>query len=141
MLGRDVLVLEPLGLVPRAIDDRLEARRRVSTAAALHAGQLFDLGGELADDALRPGAELGEQGRHHALLLLEQREQQMLRLDSLVIVLVGQRLGGLHRLLRFHGQLVEPHRIVSALSFCSSRKSSFSFGLSPVGIVTCTFTY
>ena len=60
VLGRDVLVLEPLGLVPRAVDDALEARRGVLPAApALDLGQLVELGLDLARDALGPRAELG----------------------------------------------------------------------------------
>ena len=141
VLGRDVLVLQPLRLVPRAIDHALEARRGVRAPSALHLRELRDLGLHLGRHRLRPRAELGEQRAHHALLLLEQCQQQMLRLDRLVVVLVGERLGGLHRLLRLHGQLVESHQFFSVLCFLSSSKSSFSLGLSPAGIVNCTFTY
>ena len=49
----------------------------------------------------------------------------------LVIALVGQGLGGLHRLLRLDGQLVEPHHVLSWRSCLSSANSSFSFGEAP----------
>src|SRR6185295_2444990 len=141
VLGRDVLVLQPLRFFPRAIDHALEAGRGVRAPSALHLRELRDLGLYLGRHRVRPRAELGEQRAHHALLLLEQGEQQMLRLDRLVVALVGERLGGLHRLLRLHGQLVESHQFFSALWFLSSWKSSFSLGLSPAGIVNWTFRY
>jgi len=92
------------------------------------------------NEGLRPRAQLGEQRAHHTLLLLDQREQQVLGLQRLVIALVGQGLGGLHRLLRFHGQLIEPHHVLSWRSRLSSANSSFSLSVRPAGTVTCTRT-
>ncbi len=90
VLRRDVLVLQPLRFVPRAVDHALEAGRGVLAPAALHLGQLSDLGLHLAGDGLRARPELGQKRAHHALLLLEQGEQQVLGFDGLMVVLVGQ---------------------------------------------------
>ena len=69
---------------------------------------------------LGPRAELGEQRADDALLLLEQRQQQVLGLDGLVVALVGERLRRLDGLLRLHGELVELHRVPSSARFLSS---------------------
>ena len=66
---------------------------------------------ELLLERLRPHAELAEHRRHHALTLLEQREEQVLRLEGLVTALVGQRLRRLQGLLCFDRELVESHRL------------------------------
>ena len=112
VLGGDVLVLEPLGLA--AARARARARRRsprYCAAAAAHLGQLARARPRAAlDSASGARAELGEERAHHALLLLEQRQQQVLGLDGLVLVLVGQRLRGLDRFLRLDRQLVQSHR-------------------------------
>ena len=49
-------------------------------------------------------------GADDAVLLLDEREQEVLGLDRLVALTVRQRLGGLDRLLRLDGQLVEAKR-------------------------------
>ena len=65
----------------------------------------------------------------------------MLGLDGLVVVLVGERLGGLATAsCAFTVSLSSLIRLLRPL-FLSSWKSSFSRGLSPAGIVNCTFTY
>jgi hypothetical protein len=116
MLGRDVLVLEPLRLLPRPVDHALEARGGIlPPAAAPDLGQLVDLGLHLARDCLRPGPQLGEQRPHHALLLLQEREQQVLGLDRLVVALIREGLRGLDRFLGLDGQLVQPHLTCSPL--------------------------
>ena len=87
-------------------------------------------------------AELGEERPHHALLLLHEGEQEVLGLERLVIPLVGQRLGYLHRFLRLHRQLVEPHRyVLSGRRAFSSASNSFSRLVSPAGMLTWTRTY
>ena len=69
-----------------------------------------DLGLHVPPDRLRPGAELRQEGADDAVLLLDEREQEVLGLDLLVTLTVRQRLGGLDRLLRLDGQLVEAKR-------------------------------
>ena len=62
---------------------------------------------------LQPGngdAGAGEQRRGAAVLLREQRGEQVLRLDEAVVVAERQALGVGERLLELGGQLVETHR-------------------------------
>ncbi len=109
VLGGDVLVLQALGFVPRPVTT--PSRR----GAAYWRPPPHTFGVRASSPSswrmiVPPGApELGEQRSDDAFLLPEQGQQQVLGLHGLVIALVGQRLGGLHRLLRFHGQLVESH--------------------------------
>src|SRR3972149_4821032 len=71
----------------------------------------------LARDGLRAGPELRQHRAHDALLLLDQREQQVLGLHGLVALLVGRGLGRRDRLLRLDRQLVESH-VISSPSPC-----------------------
>src|SRR5262249_4549374 len=89
---------------------------------------LSELGLELLRDRFGPRTELGEERAHDALLLLEQRQQRVLRLDGLMVGLVGERLGRTDHFLRLHGQFVESHPRVPAFSFLSCSNSSFSRG-------------
>ena len=72
--------------------------------------QAPELGLDVPPDRLRARAELRQEGADDAVLLLDQREQQVLGLELLVALAVGQRLGGLDRLLGLHRELVEPKR-------------------------------
>ena len=97
-------------LLPRALDHALEALGGVLLpGAAAHRGELLDRGLHLARERLGARAQLGEQRAHHALLLLQQGQQQVLGLDGLMAALVGQRLRGLDGFLGLDGQLVQPH--------------------------------
>src|SRR5207253_6287756 len=80
---------------------------------ALHRRQLAERRLELTLDRLRTGPELGQHGPHDAFTLFEERREQMLGLDRLMIVLIGLRLRRLQGFLRLHGQLVQ--------SRCSAR--------------------
>ena len=79
------------------------------SGAAAHRGELLDLGLHGARERVGARAQLGEQRAHHALLLLQQSQQQVLGLDGLMAALVGQRLRGLDGFLGLDGQLVQPH--------------------------------
>src|SRR5262249_37219485 len=140
VLGGDVLVLESLGFVPSAVDDAFQPRRRVLPGAAPNFWDLRELRLDLACDGFGPRAELGEQRSDDPFLLLEQRQQDVLRFDRLVVALVGERLGRLYDLLRFDGQLVESHPFVSVLWFRSSWNSSFSLADSGEGRESWTRT-
>ena len=110
MLGRDVLVLEALGLALRPLERGPQPLAEVLPATAAHLGHPRQLGLELALHGVEPGAELAEDRADHALTLLEQRLQQVLGLDRLVLVLIRQRLRGLDRFLRLDRELVQSHR-------------------------------
>ena len=75
--------------------------------AAPHGGQALERLLERTLDDLGARAELGEDRADHTLALLEQRQQQVLRLHRLMVVLVGQRLRRLHRLLGLDGEFFE----------------------------------
>jgi hypothetical protein len=110
MLGRDVLVLETLGLPLRPLERGAQTLTEVLPAPAAHLGHPRQLALELARQGVQPHAELAQDRAHDALTLLEQRGQQVLRLDRLVLVPVRQRLRGLDRLLSLDRELVQSHR-------------------------------
>ena len=108
VLRRHVLVLEALGLGLSALERRAQPLAEVVLAtAAPHGGQALERLLERTLDDLGARAELGEDRADHTLALLEQRQQQVLRLHRLVVVLVGQRLRRLHRLLGLDGEFFE----------------------------------
>src|SRR5207237_1118821 len=82
--------------LPRAVAEIL-------AAAALHRGQLAERRLELTLDRLGTRPELGQHRPHDAFTLFEERREQMLGLDGLMIVLVGLRLRRLQCFLRLHG--------------------------------------
>src|SRR5262249_60909960 len=91
----------------------------VLPSASLDGGELAQRRLELTHERLRTRAELAEERPNHAFLLLEQGEEEMLRLDRLVTTLHGQRLRGLDGFLCFHGELVELHVVLSVRRFLS----------------------
>src|SRR5882724_8277576 len=110
VLGRDVLVLHRLGLLPGALEHRAQPLAHVLAAAAAHLRHLLERRVELRGEALRAHAELAENGRDHAVLLGEQRVEQVLRLHRLVAALARERLRRLQRVLGLDRQLVGSHR-------------------------------
>ena len=106
VLGRDVVVLELLGLVGSAVE---HARERRADLRLL----LRSLGGRLGVErrfGLR--AQLGRVGNQLLRqLLVEQRQQQVLGVELGVAHAARELLGGGDRLLRFQRQLVEVHRL------------------------------
>src|SRR5262249_50741874 len=110
VLGGAVLVLQALHLVPGRVEDGLEPGAHVLPARAADLRELADLGLDIPPDRLRPRAELRQQRADDALLLLDQREQQVLGLDLLVTLTLREPLSSLDRLLGLHGELVEAKR-------------------------------
>ena len=92
VLGADVLVLQALGFGLRQIGDQLEARRDDAPATAVDLRLLADSCARLARDGGRVELQLAQQRRHHAVVLLDQRDQQMLRLDLRMIERLGELL-------------------------------------------------
>ena len=110
VLGRAVVVLEPLHLIPGRVEDGLEPGAHVLPARAADLREAANLGLDVPPDRVRTGAELRQQGADDAVLLLDEREQEVLGLELLVAFTVRQRLRGLDRLLRLDGELVEAKR-------------------------------
>ena len=110
VLGGDVVVLESLGLTGRRLEDApkaiggLDLRRTGATREATQGGL------ETLQDAPGRDLETLEDGRHDAVLLSDERVQEMLGLELRVVPFLGQPLRGDDRLLGLLGQLVHVHR-------------------------------
>ena len=81
-------------------------------ALALDLGQALDRLGERRLEPRHGDAGAGEQRRGAAVLLVEQRREQVLRLDEAVVVAERHALGIGERLLELGRELVETHGIV-----------------------------
>jgi hypothetical protein len=102
--------LADLGFALCAIEGGAQALAQILPAAAAHLGHARQLRLELTLHGVDPRAELAQDRADHALTLLQQGLQQVLGLDRLVLVAVGQRLRGLDRFLRLDRELVQSHR-------------------------------
>src|SRR5262249_5709823 len=149
MFRRGVLVLHLLGESLGALEHRPQPLAHVLAAAAPNLGQLLDRRVDLRCERLGAYAELAENRRDHAVLLRDQRVEQVLRLDRLVAALARERLRGLQRFLALDRQFVESHvpvypcaypRGESVLSARRRSYSSFSAAVSSAGIMMRTVT-
>src|SRR3990172_10642941 len=111
MLCADVLILEALCLAQRSVQNLFEARSDVGLAL-WHAGHLR----ESPQFLLKALSDLGGIGPHlfqdrlnHSLPLLDQRQQQMLDVDRLMLMLLGKLLGLLDGLLYLEREFVKSH--------------------------------
>ncbi len=100
MFGRDVVVLEAVGLGLSGLPDALEAGRDTYFRRAGGGGKGTDRGLELLKDGRRLDADLRQHGRRDAALLADERVQHVLRLELGVTALLGQPLGSDQRFLR-----------------------------------------
>ena len=108
VLGGDVVVLEPVGLLLRRGQDVVGGPVHAQLGAG-RAGEPVQLGQQ---DLLEPGqlhAELLQQRVDDAVGLRGQPGQQVQGQDLGVVVLLGELLSAGHRLLSLDGQLVETH--------------------------------
>jgi hypothetical protein len=92
MLGADVLVFQAAGLGLRQVGDQLETRRDGGLRSAMDLRLLADGRTRLARDGRRVELQLPQQRRHHAVVLLGQRHQQVFGLDLRMIERLGQLL-------------------------------------------------
>jgi hypothetical protein len=76
---------------------------------ALHPGQPRDRLGQLLFQPPGVAAGLGDERRHAAIFLIQERKQQVLRLDVLLILAERRRLGFGQRLLQLGGEFLESH--------------------------------
>jgi hypothetical protein len=134
VLDGDVLVGEPPGLLLGLVEERGQPRRDHDlalrgAACARRARDALQLGLDVGGQPVHVGAHRVEQSRHEPVGLLEQREQQVQRVD-LDVACPGR--GVLRRgngLLGFLGQPVEVHqeihpRVASCAARCVRSASS-----------------
>src|SRR5712691_4988308 len=84
MLGRDVLVLELLGLLLGLVQCLLQLCGQVRLAAAARPGQALDEGAERRLQSLNGNTRTLQQSAADAPLLANQRQDQVLGLDRLL---------------------------------------------------------
>ena len=125
MLGADVLVVEPFGFpLGAAQGGRQSAPDAGGAGVAVHARAL----GERPVDACAQlgdvGAEPLDQRRDDAVGLLQQGGEQVFGLDRGVVAAVGDRVGGLQRLLRLRGESVVAHRFLETYERIRRRSKS-----------------
>jgi hypothetical protein len=114
VLAGDVLVLELLGLLGGLVQHVLQAPPHVDVGGGpAHLRLLIEGCLHLAGDRLGIHAQLPQQRTGHALLLLEEREQQVLGRDLLMVALISEIPRRAQRLLRLDGQLFESHSWVT----------------------------
>ena len=111
VLGGDVLVAEPGHLLLRPLQGTHECLRgpQVWIGIAAQARQTVDRSERPLADRGDVGAELLEDRHDQAVVLIEQREQEVRRGDLCVAVLGGEPLGGGHGLLGLDREAVWLH--------------------------------
>ena len=110
-LARDELVAALDRFLVGQVEQVVEVARDGDLAALpLDLRQPLDRLGERRLDLGHGHARAGEQRRGAAVLLVQQRGQQVLRLDEAVVVAERHALGVGQRLLEFGRELVEAHR-------------------------------
>ena len=107
MFGADVLVLQPLGFGLGGFRNLSKPRRERRLRSTIRSGLLRQLGSQLIGNSLRFDRHLTEQGRHDAVSLVRERQQQMLGIDLRMVALLGEPLRRQDRFLRFLGVLVQ----------------------------------
>ena len=127
VLGGDVLVAEPGHLLLRPLEGPHECLRgaQVGLGIAAQAGQALDRVERALADRGDVGAELLEHRHDQAVLLVEQREQEVRRSDLGVAVLGGEPLGGGDGLLGLDRETVRLHLACPSAALvapCSGRR-------------------
>src|SRR5271155_1684114 len=107
MLGRNVLILQPLHLVERVLQNLVRRRTQILLRDAGNFRQPRDLLLHVTRDRRRRHPQLLQQRRHHAVALRHQRPQQMQRLDLLLPLAPAHLLRRLQRLLGLYSQFVK----------------------------------
>ena len=109
MFGRDVLVLEPLGLLVGLFQRFVQRSAEVGLSPAANLRETLHRGHERRFQCLHRGPGSLEQGASDALLLAHERKQQMLGFHRLLAVVTRQIRRPLERLLGLLGELVKFH--------------------------------
>ncbi len=101
----DFLAARRLHVDDRALDHALEAGGRLAILGAV-GDQVFQLGFEIGDQAAAQLVEIDVAGAHHgrSILVVDQRQQQMLERRVFVMTFVGECKGAVKRLLEAAGK-------------------------------------
>src|SRR5207247_1817161 len=110
MLRADVLVFEALGFGLRLVGDQLQARRHARLRAAVRLRQLLQQLASPAGDDRRIDVHLPQQFGDDALALLDERDEEMLRLELRIVALPRQLDRGGDGLSRFFGVFIDVHK-------------------------------
>src|SRR5215217_939840 len=95
MLSRDKLVLHLIGLLLRSCKDLTQARTKV-LLTSLYARKASYCGLSVVKNNGNVGSELSKDRSDNTLRLLEHRDEQMFRLNLLVLISLRQLDGGLN---------------------------------------------
>jgi hypothetical protein len=127
MLRADEIVLEALGFALRGVGDLSEPRGQGRLRSAVCRRLLRQLSAQLIGDGLRLDIHLAQERRNDAVSLLDEHQEEMLRLYLSVVALFGEPLRRENRLLRLFGVLVQVHIcVVLRLSLFRSGKAVWS---------------
>ena len=116
MFRADELVLQPARLGLGQVGDQLETRRNSGLRPAVHLRLFPHRRPRITRDDRRVELQLPEQGRNDAVVLFDQRHEQMLGLDLRVIERLGELLRADDGLLGLLRELVEIHDSTHALT-------------------------
>ena len=113
MLGAEVFIFHPLGFLAGGIEGTLEmvAQEKIAGTGAADFDAAIQFAGEFGGKLLEIRAEALQELRDEAVILLNECEKQMLAIDFLMGAILGERLRGLKRSLRLHGELVRLHNL------------------------------
>ena len=109
VLGAHILVLHGLGFGLRGIEHDAHARGEVRLRSAVRLRLLAEMGAQRLGERAGIHRNLAEHGRHDAVLLLDERDQQVLGLHLRMLEFGSELRRGHHRLLRLFSELVEVH--------------------------------
>src|SRR3990172_5835183 len=109
MLGADVLVLEPPGLLLGFRQRLLERWPRVQLPAPRDLGEAIQRPIQIPPESGHVDADLLQERRDHPVVLSNQRPRQMLGIELLVLLSLGVAVGALGGLLRLLRPSISPH--------------------------------
>ena len=113
VLDRDVLVLQPLGLLLSAVQQPAQSLGHVYLAGcdarSGHPGTAAELGLDVVSERARVSANLADEARHQTVWLPEERQQEVLSVDLAVTEPQRHRLRVVQCLLGLGGQAVHVH--------------------------------
>ena len=110
VLGRDILVLELVSLLPGRVEDPPQVRRKDGLPSPADLGQAFEGCVDIGLDLRRRRAHLGQDGIDDVLVPGEKTPEEMFGTHLLMAHLLGPSLGLLNGLLGHHRELIPAHR-------------------------------